>query len=271
MKPTNNFHFASNVKFLRERKGLSQEELSTNLGMTRAKIAAYEIGHTKNPSMVDLNVLSEFFLISVDGLLKIDLSALSEQKFALFEGGKMSGTDLRIIVTTVTSQNEEKIEYVPIKAKAGYLKGYADPDFISQLPVFDLPHLPKDKKYRMFPTEGDSMLPIPEGSLVIGEYVDDWLSLKNGELCIVITKNEGIVFKQVENKMKDERRLLLSSLNPIYHQFEVLVSDILEIWKYNCFISDGVPTIGDHSIHQVYEEIRDVKMDLKRILKKVNA
>lgn len=271
MGSPSNFHFAGNVKFLRERKGLSQEELSSYLGLTRAKIAAYEIGHTKNPSLPDLNSLSEYFQISFDGLLKVNLASLSEAKLAMFVSGKMTGSDLRVVVTTVSSENEDKIEYVPLKARAGYLTGFSDPEFISKLPTFDLPHLPKGKKYRMFPTEGDSMLPIPESSFVVCEYVGDWTTIKNNELCIVVTKDEGIVFKQVENRMKEDHCFILSSLNPIYNPYRVTQKDILEVWKYKCFISDDIPLSEDYSVRQVYEEIRDVKKDLRRILKKVDA
>lgn len=44
--------------------------------------------------------------------------------------------------------------------------------------------------YRMFPTTGDSMLPIPEGSDVVARYVQDWKTLKPDRHCIVILKGE---------------------------------------------------------------------------------
>jgi len=264
-------HFASNIKFLRERKGLSQEVLSSDLSLTRAKIAAYEINHTKNPSLKDLNALSEYFSISVDALLKVELAKISDYRLRLLEEGKHTGADLRVVVTTVTPNNEENIEFVPLKAQAGYLTGYADPDFISKLPTFDLPQLPKGKKYRMFPIQGDSMLPIPDGAAVIGEYIEDWLNIKDGQLCIVVTKTEGIVFKEVNNKIKEGRILVLRSLNSIYSPYTVSVEDIIELWRYKCFISESIPDNGECSVRKLYEEIMGMKMELKTILKKVSA
>jgi transcriptional regulator with XRE-family HTH domain len=271
MKTIADLYFGVNVKFLRERKGLSQDELSQKLSMTRAKIAAYEINHTKNPALKDINILSDFFSISVDVLLKLELSKLPVYKLKMVEEGKLTGADMRVIVTTVTSDNKENIEFVPVKARAGYLTGYADPDFISTLPTFDLPHLPKGKKYRMFSTQGDSMLPIPDGALIVGEYIEDWLGIKDGQLCIVVTKTDGIVFKEVINNIRDKRNVLLRSLNSIYESYTVIAEDIIEIWKYKCFISESVPQIDDCSVRKIYEEIMDVKTDLKKIIKKVNA
>src|SRR5690606_30690262 len=91
--------------------------------------------------------------------------------------------------------------------------------------------LPADGTYRMFPTVGDSMLPIPEGSDVVARYVQDWKSLKPDTLCIVILKNEqDFVFKQVS--MQKEGTLLLRSLNGNYRPYTVHVDEVLEIWQY---------------------------------------
>jgi transcriptional regulator with XRE-family HTH domain len=239
--------------------------------MTRAKIASYENGHTKNPSLKDLNILSEYFSISIDVLLKLGLATMPDYKLTLVEQNKFTGADLRVVVTTTTAENIERIEYVPWKAKAGYLTGYSDPDYISRLPTFDLPHLPKGKKYRMFPTQGDSMLPIPQDALIVGEYLEDWLSIKEGQLCVIVTETEGIVFKQIVKIIKEEAKLVLGSLNPHYNPFTVQLADVLEIWKHKCFISDFVPDNNEGTYRDVYGEIIDLKKDVKKILNIVDV
>lgn len=262
-------HFATNIKFLRERKGISQEQLSSRLDMTRAKVAAYEINHTKNPALKDLESLSQYFSISIDALLKLDLAKMPTQKLNALEDGKLSGADLRVVVTTVTNDNRELTEFVPVKAKAGYLSGYADPEFISSLPTVALPNLPKGKKHRMFAIQGDSMLPIPDGALVVGEYLDDWKEIKNGELFIIVTTTEGIVFKQIENNIVSDRSVTLHSLNAIYAPYRLPAEDIIEIWKYRCYISESVPAVEDCSIQTVYEEIKGIKAEIRTISRKI--
>lgn len=262
-------YFSSNLKFLRERKAQSQQELSTALNMGRSKLAAYEIGQTKNPPVDDLISFSEYFNIPVDVMLKVDVSRLSELKIKELESNKnvYTGKDMRVIVTTVDSKNKENIEYVPIKAKAGYLSGYADPEYISKLPVFNLPHLPKDKKYRMFPTEGDSMYPFPENAMIIGEFVENWFLIKNDTPCIVITKSEGIVFKLVTNNVEKGQMIHLKSLNPSFQAYDVPMEEVCEIWKYNSYVSNFVHT-GEISTEQLWMMLNSIKDELKEVKKR---
>lgn len=263
-------YWASNLKFLRKAKKLSQDELAAELGITRAKLNAHENGNTVNPVAEDLIRFSGYFGFSIDTLLKQDLSALSARSFQELTAGNdvfVAGTKLRVLATTVDSGNKENMEFVPIKARAGYLAGYSDPEYIAALPRFSMPHLPGDKTYRMFPTTGKSMLPIPEGSLVIAEYVQDWHSLKNDALCILILKGAGqeFVFKQVLNNIKTARSLTLKSLNAEeFKPYEVPVSDVLEIWKFVSFVSSEVPA-GNISMTSIASALQDIRVDINRL------
>src|SRR6202008_3862673 len=75
-------------------------------------------------------------------------------------------------VVTVEPDGNENILYVPVKARAGYLLGYGDPEFIETLPSFRLPGL-NNATFRMFEVEGPSMAPnIMSGDRIIGEWVE---------------------------------------------------------------------------------------------------
>ena len=52
--------------------------------------------------------------------------------------------------------------------------------------------------YRAFEIIGDSMLPTPSGSVIVGEKVDNLEEVKNNAACIVVSRNEGIVYKRVQ-------------------------------------------------------------------------
>ncbi len=133
-----------------------------------------------------------------------------------------SGGNLRVLASTVNNENQENIELVPVKAQAGYTNGFSDPEYISELQVFQLPFLSKEKKYRTFQLQGDSMLPIPEKAWVTGEFVQDWSTIRTGEACVVLTVDDGIVFKILENRIGEEGKLLLYSLNPLYEPYEIM-------------------------------------------------
>lgn len=267
-----NIFWSTNLRFLRHRKDWSQDELSAKLGITRSKLNAHENGKTVNPTAEDLITFSGFFKISIDSLLKVDLRKLSELSLRELENGNdtyATGSKIRVLATTIDRDNRENIEYVPIKAKAGYIAGHTDPEFIASLPKFSMPQLPQGRTYRMFPTSGRSMLPIPEGALVIAEYVQDWLSIKDDTLCIFILRSAGadFVFKQVENRIKKSRSLLLKSLN--YEEFapyEVPVGDVLEVWKYVSYVSDTIPA-GNITLGQIAQSLREIKVDMARLVK----
>lgn len=235
--------FAGNIKFLRERKKMSQEALAAELGLTRAKLAAIEAGNTKSPQPEDYLNFSEFFKISIDTLLKINLSTLGEIKLRELEAGNdvyIRGGNLRVLAISVDSSNNENVEYVPVKAKAGYMAGYNDPEFIASLPKYSLPNLPAQGTFRVFPSTGDSMLPVPENSDIITQYVEDWTVIKPDTPCIVILKGQqDFVFKMVT--VNKNGTILLKSLNSMYEPYSVDASDVMEIWRFYAYTSKEFP------------------------------
>ncbi len=235
--------FAGNIRFLRGWKKLSQETLAARLGLTRAKLAAIEAGNTKSPQPEDYLAFSDFFKISIDTLLKIDLTKLGELKLRELEAGNdvyIRGGNLRVLAISVDKSNNENVEYVPVKAKAGYMAGYNDPEFIASLPKYSLPNLPTDGTFRIFPSTGDSMLPVPEGSDIIAQYVPDWTAIKAETPCIVILKGQqDFVFKMVT--VNPDSTILLKSLNPEYKPYTVEASDVMEIWRFYAYTSREFP------------------------------
>ncbi len=236
--------FSDNIRLLRQRKKRTQEEVAVAIGVKRAKYNSYENGIAVNPPLDTLMAVSSYFKMSIDTLVKLDLNTLSEYKLSELERGYddyVRGTKLRVLTTTVNSNNRENVELVNLKARAGYTNGYSDPEFIASLPVFQLPYLSQDRKYRAFQLEGDSMHPIPHGAFVIAEFIQNWNELKNGTPCIVITENDGIVFKLVENRLKENKSFLLRSLNSLYEPYEVKSNEVREIWKFVQYMTKEMP------------------------------
>jgi transcriptional regulator with XRE-family HTH domain len=222
---------------------MSQEALAAELGITRAKLAAIEAGNTKSPQPEDYLNFSEFFKISIDTLLKINLSTLGEIKLRELEAGNdvyIRGGNLRVLAISVDSSNNENVEYIPVKAKAGYMAGYNDPEFIASLPKYSLPNLPAQGTFRIFPSTGDSMLPVPENSDIIAQYVEDWTTIKPDTPCIVILKGQqDFVFKMVT--VNKNGTILLKSLNSMYKPYSVDASDVMEIWRFYAYTSKEFP------------------------------
>ena len=77
------------------------------------------------------------------------------------------------------------IPFVPVKAAAGYLAGFADPEFIDELNTFTLPML-SGGDYRAFEIVGDSMMPTPSGSVIVGEKVESLDEVKSNNTYVVV-------------------------------------------------------------------------------------
>lgn len=261
----------ANLKILRKRIAQSQEETASALGLTRSSYSGYE-NEVAQPSVENLIAFSEYFHISIDDLVKKDLTSLSEEAVTeIIEGPKAdsSGKHLRVLTSLVDANDDELIEMIPLKASAGYANGYADPEYLKVLPTFHLPFLSKNKKYRSFPIKGDSMPPVVEGSFVVAEYIQNWMTIRNATPCIVVTKEDGIVFKVLNNLLSTNESFQLCSTNTFYEPYEVKANEILEIWRFVNYISPELPDVKldenglTKSVQALQQEVHSLKMKLK--------
>lgn len=231
-------HLNKNLKYLRIRKRLSQNRLSRRMGIAASSISAYEKRRSV-PKVATLLKYSQYFERNLDELINQDINKNDMQKNV-----DSNGDHLRILPILVDDKNEEMVSLVPIKAAAGYLNGHSDPEFIKGLPNFRLPfaELSENKTYRAFQIKGDSMLPQQNGSYIICEYVQDWELIQNKKCHIVVTNDEGVVYKRLEKDF-DKNQFILHSDNKEYLSYEVSLNQIVEVWKALGTISFNLPEI----------------------------
>jgi transcriptional regulator with XRE-family HTH domain len=255
---------ASNIKYLRKSKGLTQDQLADKIGVNRAMIGSYEEGRAI-PKLPVLQALAHYFSMSLDALVLHDLIVLQQTPDE--PPTDPGGTYLRVVSTIVDRNNNELISVVPVKAAAGYLNGYADPDFVESLPRFSLPfpELGRERTYRAFQIEGESMEPIPSGSYIISEYVRDWHDIKDGSTYILITRDDGVVYKRVYLHPSGE--LWLKSDNPTFETYSVHMSRILEVWKAVGYISTRIPEPDAVSLGKLSYMVMEMKHELDALKK----
>lgn len=242
--------FKQNLVYLRQhRKEATQDQVAADVGIKKSTLWTYEAGRSE-PKYRDLVRLAEYYGVTVDDLLLRDLSRGEEpvqtDNPSVAPGKKTfqaitSPDSLRVLVTAVDSNDREQVVHIPLKASAGYARGYGDPEFINRLETFQLPFLPQDRTYRSYEIEGDSMLPLKEGTIVFVEFVEDWRSLKDGALCLVTTANDGLLFKKVFNYLRDQECLLLVSTNERYKPRIVSAEEVREVWKAIGYYSTQFP------------------------------
>ena len=245
-----------NIRFLRKKRGWTQEMFSKKIGIKRSLVGAYEEGRS-DPRLNNLLKICDTFDISLDNILKKDVSILSEKNYKSNENQKV-----KVLSITVDNSGDENIELINQKASAGYLNSYSDFEFIEQLPKFQLPFLNFSGTHRAFEIKGDSMLPLTSGTIVIGKYIENLDYIKDGKNYILLTKNDGIVYKRVEVL---ENELKLISDNKSYEVYNIGINDIIEIWEGIAFFSLDFPnpnndlnTLKSH-INALYSDINDIK------------
>lgn len=248
--------FSDNIRSLRAQHKISQEKLAESLGITRGRYVKYEDGTSEAPYEI-LKKIAHYYHISIDLLLSVDVRKVPMDDLLKLEGNRL------VLPITVDAAGENCIEVVTQKVKAGYLNGYADPEYIESLQQISLPFLGPGK-HRGFPVEGDSMPPHEDGSIIVGRYVEKLGQVMDGRTYIIITRSEGMVYKRLNKNKKNA--LVLESDNRFYPAYEVKASDILEIWEYECSIgrNDSKAEISETaSVKDLFLELKREIQDLK--------
>ena len=246
-----------NIRHLRKLRGLTQEQFAEELQVPRSRIGSYEEGRSE-PPIAMLVALSDFFKIPVDILIKNDLTSAQDHSFIEI------GQQRVLFPIQVDEANENVIEVVPVKASAGYLLGYDDPEYIEQLEKIKLPFLPTGK-HRAFPIKGDSMLPLKDGSYVVARFVESLDDIKNGTTYVVVTLNNGITYKRVENNLKAQGSFRLISDNKAYEAFEVPAAEIVELWEFTCSINTQEYDAQELKISSIAQMLTELQVELQSL------
>ena len=244
-----------NLKYLRKLRGWTQEEFAGRLNIKRSLLGAYE-EERADPRLEVLESVAEVFKLSLDELLLKDLSNQSANYLMKRRQQKMMSAD------------RNTIHFVPVKAAAGYLAGYADSEFIDELNTFTLPML-SGGNYRAFEIIGDSMLPTPSGSVIVGEKVESVDDVKNNTAYIVISRNEGIVYKRIVKNNKLKNKVSLVSDNPTYQPYQIATEDIIELWLAQVVIGK-VTTQQRWDVNSLANLVNNLQDEVSTLKKKMN-
>ncbi len=245
-----------NLIYLRKKNKLSQQDLADAMGLPRTTLGDYERGKTE-PNLNMLIQLAEYFDVTVDDLIRSDLS---HQDLEI-----LRNKDLRVLAISVDRDNNGNIELVNSRAEAGYLQSFSDPEYIRELPKIYFPNMP-DGTYRGFEITGDSMLPVEPGSIIISTYVERLSHIKDNKTYIIISKNEGLVYKRVKN-IPGKQTLFLQSDNEIYLPYEMPYEEIAEIWQYYAHLSFSDSRATFH--YMLEEKLNDIQIKVREVHEKV--
>ena len=265
-------YFAGNLKYLRKRVGKTQDALSSEVNIGRTTIANYEAG-VSEPNLETLSTFARYFDISLDHILSTNMEKDGVSSV------KMQGDDAKVValhspnlgvpkVITVDSSGQDNILYIPVKARAGYLLGYGDPEYMETLPTFRLPGL-NNATFRMFEVEGVSMAPnILQGDRIIGEWIESLDDIRDNRVHVVVHKG-GITVKRVLNRIKERGKIYLKSDTVVhrhdYPTLEISPEDVIEVWYGRMRLSSDFSEPAE-----VYHRIADLELDIMEMKKRLS-
>lgn len=244
-----------NLRYLRKLRGWTQEEMANKLKIKRSLVGAYEEERAE-PRLEVMEQICSIFKLTLEDFLFKDLSAPKAMSY--LEKRRQLKMEADVV----------EIKFVPVKAAAGYLAGYGDPEFVDELNTFTLPMLGPGQ-YRAFEIVGDSMLPTPSGSVIVGEKVSDMEEVKNSNTYVVLSRNEGVVYKRIMKNNRLKNKITLISDNPQYEPYNVSTEDVLEVWKA-VYIMQKANTAPRWDMNQLAGMVNNLQEQVSSLKKKLN-
>ena len=250
---------AKNIKHIRKSFGQTQDEFAQKLGVKRSVIGSYE-EERAIPKLNTLQDIANIFSITLDQLVNQDIAN------GALNNSKSNDTKVLSVIVDNTTQ-KELITLIPTKARAGYLSGYGDPEFVSHLPQFTIPvpELSAERTYRAFQISGESMLPIPSGAYIVCEFVEHVKYVDDGKTHIVISRDDGIVFKRTYKSTEQDNTLELVSDNPEFPPYTISYESVSEIWKALGYISFSLPRLAMPSIETIHNKLQMMEKEINKL------
>lgn len=225
-----------NISKIKEMKNFSSDaEFARFLGVTPAVLSRWR---TRNTYDID-KIVDAIPNISIPWLLTGEGEMLRTAEEKAEEKPHRIESNVRPVLEGEREWVE--IPLVPYRARAGVLSGFGDPDWQEgkqTMPVLIDRRLSGD--YLLFEVEGDSMDDGSSTSFLEGDVLlcrvcprGDWqygIKRRGDTYCVVATDAEGIALKMITKHDKSENTITCHSLNSIYDDYIVSLSDVKGIF-----------------------------------------
>lgn len=216
-----------------EYSGLTTKKFAESLGLERVdRIYNIQKGRNKISSNLANLITTKYNNVSCEWLLTGEGSML-EPKPAEPED-KMA--------VTYPSPNVMLVPLVQQYAYAGYLSGFGDDEYVSDLPK--VPFLVDHEyhgRYVCFEVKGDSMddgskNSYEQGDIVLCREINPiyWksrLHFTSWDAFVVVHRSEGIIIKQITAHDVDRGCITVHSLNPFYQDRAIYLTDVYKLFN----------------------------------------
>jgi len=250
-----------NIKKIRGVKGLNQSDFADLFDLKRASIGAYEEGRAE-PKLGTIMEIANYFGISVDELLKKDLSVNDLYHFDIFRKDLIKGAKHNLR----PSKLPPSLISVPLISQALKTDYIANRKAFSQMAQLSLP-LTKGQDYRAFELEDNSMLGQAQGfaagDIVIAYQPSSFnLSKAEEDKLYLFETAEGWRLRRLIS-ISQEHVLLRPSSGDFYQE-EILVSDITDLWQVERVLTKNIssPSVLQEQIDQLKDQIAKLSREI---------
>jgi len=218
------------ISYLIEHLGLNKNSFSKEVGFNNNGTIGRIINEKRNPSSDTIDrIIKRFPQISYDWL-RIGIGEIEETQNTVPQEAH-----------SLSEMSFLMIPFIPITARAGYLRGYGDQEYVDSLPLLPVPADRNFKgKYRVFEVEGDSMDDDTKNAIcdkdkilcreVKRELWQSKLHFKDWYF-VIVHKTEGVLVKEIISHNMDSCEITCHSLNSMFDDFTLCLDEVSELYS----------------------------------------
>lgn len=236
---------------LRELLQMSQTEFARTIGISQGALSQIESGRSRLSMETLKNLSSEF---------NVNCNWVVNGKGDIFFRTKSKAP---------TTKNK-LIPFINKKARAGYFRGYSNPEYLKTLDEYHVPGF-EDGNLRMFEIQGDSMIPtLFESEVVIAEKAVNYKNIENNCLAVFLMPKQ-LVAKRIEKLPDDDSSFIAKSDNADYSNMKIKYADVNELWVIQAKLTKKLlqgNSYDHYRILNIEENLQELNSKIDQIMRK---
>lgn len=235
------------ITMLRELLQMSQTEFARKIGISQGALSQIENGRSRL-SMETLKSLSVQFNINCNWLV----NGKGEIFYNYAESKKSSDKNL--------------IPLIDANARAGYSRGYLNPEYLKALDYYYVPGFEDGGEYRMFEVQGDSMIPtFYSTEIVISKKIEKIKSVKDDTLAVILLPKELKTKRIIQS---DSKSFIAKSDNPEFQSVKYKFSDVKELWAIEGKVTKKlqVNALDSERLKQIEKDLHELQTRINRLI-----
>lgn len=213
--------------------------------------------------------------INIEWLLTGEGEMFKPDKYPTAAVAKVNNPD-QIISIAPDTEEGIVVPMIDQKAAANYLSGYTSQNYYDKLAQTTLPgYMAKGGMHFWLQVKGDSMeTTFFDGDWLLCEQIHpkNWVTLKDYDVCVVVSKDRGVQVKRIKNRIK-KGFIRCRSDNRAHKPYSIVYDDILEIWRVKWYLSNYMPNRNEdlyNKVDFIEENVEDLRALTETLLQQIS-